>query len=82
MKDNKPASRDFRSTGGRDGPKRVRARVIDPAEVVYRGHYDLAEFIARYGLAPMEAREILLRYGPARANLDQYMRERGMHLGA
>ncbi|OCP09087.1 MULTISPECIES: hypothetical protein [unclassified Ensifer] len=80
MKRDQPASRAFKSIGGSDVVKRVRAKVIDPAEAVYRGHYDLAEFIARYGLTPMEAREIFVRLGPARSNLDQYMRERDIKL--
>ncbi|HEV7310334.1 hypothetical protein [Ensifer sp.] len=60
--------------------RRGRARVIDPAEAVFNGHYDLAEFIARYGLAPMEARRILEDVGPARSALDRYMRERSIRI--
>jgi hypothetical protein len=56
--------------------KRGRAKIIDPSEAVYGGHYDLAEFIAAYGLTPLDAREIFIRIGPTRADLDQYMQER------
>ncbi|MGE6784491.1 hypothetical protein ACQKGL_18430 [Ensifer adhaerens] len=60
--------------------RRGRARVINPAEVVFRGHYDLAELIAKYGLAPMDARKILEEIGPARTDLDRYMRDRSIHI--
>lgn len=61
----------------RPGPsRRIRASVINPWEAVYHGHYDLAEFIAKYGLKPMEAREIFARIGPTRTNLDQFMTQR------
>ncbi|WP_077966453.1 hypothetical protein [Ensifer adhaerens] len=80
MKENQPASREAKQRDGQAIPRRVRARVVDPAEVIYRGHYDLAEFIARYGLTPMEARDIFVRFGPTRSNLDQHMRERSISL--
>ncbi len=54
--------------------KRGRARIINPSEAVYHGHYDLAEFIAMYGLTPLDAREIFARIGPARSDLDRYMK--------
>ncbi|WDZ81920.1 hypothetical protein PWG15_34050 (plasmid) [Ensifer adhaerens] len=78
MKENQSALRDSKPIDGQVVPRRVRARVVDPKEIIYRGHYDLAEFIAKYGLAPMEAREIFVRLGPARSNLDQFMRERSI----
>ncbi|MBD9650350.1 hypothetical protein M2267_005647 [Ensifer sp. KUDG1] len=56
--------------------KRRRAKIIDPSEAVYGGHYDLAEFIAAYGLTPLDAREIFVRIGPTRTDLDRYMHER------
>ncbi|MBW0370961.1 hypothetical protein [Ensifer adhaerens] len=56
--------------------KRGRAKIIDPSEAVYGGHYDLAEFIAAYGLTPLEAREIFIRIGPTRTDLDRYMQGR------
>lgn len=54
----------------------VRAKAINPVDAVYRGHYDLAEFVARYGLPPLKAREIFERIGPARRELDKYMHDR------
>ncbi|MBZ7927663.1 hypothetical protein LAC81_37635 (plasmid) [Ensifer adhaerens] len=55
------------------GAKRGRRKAIRPFESVFRGHYDLTEFIAKYRLAPLQAREIFERVGPARAALDKYM---------
>ncbi|MBD9510487.1 hypothetical protein IB265_27355 [Ensifer sp. ENS10] len=60
--------------------KRGRAKIINPSEAVYYGHYDLAEFIAKYGLTPLVAREIFGRVGPARSDLDKYMNEPRQHL--
>ncbi|MBV7520870.1 hypothetical protein [Ensifer sp. ENS12] len=60
--------------------KRGRAKIINPLEAVYYGHYDLAEFIAKYGLTPLVAREIFGRVGPARSDLDKYMNEPRQHL--
>ncbi|KSV68809.1 hypothetical protein N183_31060 [Sinorhizobium sp. Sb3] len=60
--------------------KRGRAKIINPSEAVYSGHYDLAEFIAKYGLTPLVAREIFGLVGPARRDLDKYMNERRQHL--
>lgn len=58
----------------REPATRGRARIINPTEAVYHGHYDLAEFIAMYGLTPLDAREIFARIGPARSDLDRYMK--------
>ncbi|KSV88519.1 hypothetical protein [Sinorhizobium sp. GL28] len=80
MKESQPALRELKLIDGQVVPRRVRARAVDPAETVYRDHYDLAEFIARYGLTPMKAREIFVQLGPSRSNLDQYMRERSIGL--
>ena len=60
--------------------KRGRAKIINPSEAVYYGHYDLSEFIAKYGLTPLVAREIFGRVGPARSDLDKFMNERRQHL--
>lgn len=78
--ENQSALRDGRPIDREAAPRRARARIVDPREVIFRGHYDLAEFIARYGLAPMDAREIFAREGPARSKLDEFMRERSVRL--
>lgn len=81
MKENQHVLREPKLIDGQVVPRRVRARSVDPAEAVYRGHYDLAEFIARYRLTPMEAKEIFIQLGPSRSSLDQYMREHGIRHG-
>ncbi|HEV7323333.1 MAG TPA: hypothetical protein VGO04_32415 [Ensifer sp.] len=80
MKETETTFREAQAIRGTGVPRRGRAKVIDPAEVVFRGHYDLAELIARYGLAPMDARKILEEVGPARTSLDRYMRERSIQI--
>lgn len=80
MKRNQPRSHESKKPDRPGAAKSVRARTINPAELIYRGHYDLAEFIAKYGLAPMEARDIFVRIGPTRSGLDRYMSERSIHL--
>ncbi len=62
------------SQGVKPLTRRSRAKVINPLESVYYGHYDLTEFIAKYGLTPLDARQIFERIGPARTDLDRYMR--------
>lgn len=57
--------------------RRARRKTIEPFDAVFQGHYDLTEFIAKYRLTPLEAREIFERLGPARGALDAYMRGYG-----
>ena len=73
MAQHQPASYETKPSAA---AKRGRAKIINPSEAVYYGHYDLAEFIAKYGLTPLVAREIFGRVGPARSDLDKYMTER------
>jgi hypothetical protein len=40
--------------------------------------YDLEEFIAAYHLTPLAAREIFVKFGPQKAELDRKMKELGV----
>ncbi|MFK0276248.1 hypothetical protein ACIQUG_21415 [Ensifer sp. NPDC090286] len=73
MKQNDPGLNDPRTYPITDG---VRSRKVNVLKSLDSGHYDLTEFIGKYGLSPIEAREILERIGPARSSLDAYMKER------
>lgn len=73
MKQNDSVLNDPRTYPITDG---VRSRKVNVLESLSSGHYDLTEFIGKYGLSPIVAREILERIGPARSSLDAYMKER------
>jgi len=77
MKDNgsAPVPGTSARTGARN-TKRVRAKRFDPSTVVANVHYDLTEFIAKYGLQPFE------RIGASLRNIDRHMTERSRPVGA
>ncbi|KQW76760.1 hypothetical protein C6558_13115 [Ensifer sp. NM-2] len=57
-----------------DNTSHQNSKLVGP----WSDRYDLEEFIAAYHLTPLAAREIFVKFGPQKAELDRKMKELGV----